>query len=109
MLLASMYICGRHGEFDPTATKAQTLEGPAYPFPGAFKLRKHRVDLPYYFIRPNNHVGRYPGMTLADGPRLAALYRDVVMSSAPGLPEAYAAYQREMWRAMKTAPWKDVK
>ena len=105
MLLASMYMCGRHGEFDPSATKAQKLEGPSYPFPSASALRRHGVAIPYYFVKPNNHVGRYPGPTLDDAPRLAESYTEVILETARGLPEAYDRYQKDMWKAMKDAPW----
>jgi len=109
LLLASMYICGRHGEFDPAAPRGVRLEGPKFPFPSFSKLRRHRVDIPYYFTEPNHHVGLYPGLTLDDGPRLAQMWRDVVLESARGLPEDYAKYQKDMWRAMKRAPWKFVR
>ena len=109
MLLASLHICGRHGEFDPAATPAQRLEGPRYPFPSAWKLRQHGVDLPYYFVEPNNHVGRYPGMALADAAPLAKLYADLVMESAKGFPADYDKFQKDMWRALKSAPWKDIR
>ena len=105
MLLASLYMVGRHGEFDPSATKTQKLEGPRYPFPSAWTLRKHGVTLPYYFVKPNNHVGRYPGLTLDDAPRLAEIYRDVILETARGLPEHYDRYQKDMWKAMEEAPW----
>jgi len=108
MLLASLYMCGRHGEFDPSATKAQTLEGPAYPFKSAWNLRSHGVNLPYYFVEPNNHCGRYPGLTLNDAPRLAEIYTEVILKTAKGLPQAYEKYQKDMWKAMKDAPWDKV-
>jgi hypothetical protein len=108
-LLASLYICGRHGEFDPRATEAEKLEGPGWPFPSVSRLRRHGVNFPYYFVKPNNHVGRYPGLTLADAPKLAELYRRMILEKARGLPEDYAAYQRDMRKAFKDAPWKDMK
>jgi len=108
MLLASLYMCGRHGEFDPSATKAQTLEGPAYPFKSAWNLRSHGVNLPYYFVKPNNHVGRYPGLTVDDAPRLAEIYTEVILEKAKGLPQAYEKYQKDMWKAMDDAPWDKV-
>lgn len=109
MLLASMYMCGRHGEFDPSATAGEKLEGPRYPFPSAGKLRKHGATMPYYFVEPNNHVGRYPGLTLDDAPRLAKLYTEVILETARGLPETYDKFQKEMWKAMEKAPWDKFK
>ena len=109
MLLASMYMCGRHGEFDPSATAKEKLEGPKYPFPSAWDLRKHGATMPYYFVKPNNHVGRYPGLTLDDAPRLAELYTEVILESARGLPEAYDKFQKEMWKAMEKEPWNKFK
>lgn len=105
MLLASMYLCGRHGEFDPAAPKGEVLEGPKYPFASAWNLRQHGVNLPYYFVEPNNHVGRYPGLTLEDAPKLAELYTEVILETARGLPEAYDTYQKDMWKAMDRGPW----
>jgi hypothetical protein len=105
MLLASMYVCGRHGEFNPAATEAERLEGPKYPMPSAWTLRSHGVNLPYLFTQPNNHVGRYPGMTLDDAPRLAEIYREVIMEKARDLPKDYGRFQKEMWAAIDKAPW----
>jgi hypothetical protein len=108
-LLASMYMVGRHGEFDPSAKKTEKLEGPAYPFPVAWTLRQHGVTFPYYFVEPNNHVGRYPGMTLDDAPRLAEIYREVIVAKAKGLPKTYDQFQKKMWAAMDKEPWADFK
>jgi len=109
-LLASMYICGRHGEFDPSATEDETLEGPKYPFRSrsAWNLRTHGTTFPYHFVEPNNHVGRYPGMTLDDAPRMAEIWREVVLQTARGLPEDYAKFQKDMWQAMRDKPWADL-
>jgi hypothetical protein len=113
VLLASLYICGRHGEFDPAATKAQTLEGPKFPFSNSrgstWKLIKHGVDLPFYFTEPNDHVGRYPGLKLEDAPKLAAMYRKIILDKARGVPEDYDQFQKAMWKAMKAAPWRDMR
>lgn len=108
-LLAAMYICGRHGEFDPSASKAETLEGPAYPFPELGKLRQRDVIFPFWMTKPNQHVGRYPGLTLADAPKLAELYRKYILETAVGLPAEYESYQKKMRNAMKAAPWEKFK
>lgn len=105
MLLASMYMCGRHGEFDPSATPREKLEGPSYPFKSAGELRHHGATFPYYFIQPNNHVGRYPGLTLDDAPRLAEIYTETILETARGLPEIYDRFQKEMWAATEESPW----
>ena len=67
------------------------------------------MNLPYYFVEPNNHVGRYPGMTLEDAPRMAEIYTRLILEKAKGLPEDYEKYQKDMWGAIKKAPWKDMK
>ena len=109
MLLASLYMCGRHGDFDPAATRAETLEGPAYPFKSCGKLRRHGASFPYWFTQANNHVGRYPGLTLDDAPKLAAMYSKLILDAARGLPQDYAQFQKDMRQAVKAAPWNKVK
>lgn len=108
LLLASMYLCGRHGEFDPAATPAETLEGPRYPFPCGGKLRRCGVTFPYHFVKPNNHVGRYPGLTLEDAPRIAEMYRRIVLESASDVPALYDELLKETARARKSAPWSQL-
>jgi len=108
LYLASLYICGRHGEFDPAATEEETLEGPGWPFPSFGNLRRHRATAPLWFTEPNHHVGRYPGMKLEDAPRLAEIWTEVTLESAKGLPEDYEAFQKDMWEAVREAPWADI-
>jgi len=103
--LASLYICGRQGESDPSASEQQKLEGPGWPFPGFGDLRRHGASAALYFTEPNHHVGRYPGLTLDDAPRLAEIWADVTLESARGLPEDYERFQADMQRALQDAPW----
>lgn len=106
--LAALHICDRHGEFDPAATEAETLEG-TYPFESQRALARHGVAMPYRYVRPQDHVGRYPGLAMEDAPRLAEEFRRSVAKAAQGLPEDYAQFQKDMRQAMKKAPWADLK
>ncbi len=105
MLLASLYMVGRHGEFDPSVGGTEVVPGPAYPFESAGRLRQCGVSFPYYFVEPNNHVGYYPGLKLDDAPKLAEIYREVILEKGRDLPVAYAQFQAEMQEAMASAPW----
>ncbi len=102
--LASLYICGRHGEFDPATDEGEAVER-TEPFESLRGLLRHGVRTPYRYVRPQDHVGRYVGMTLGDAPRLAELYREVVWERARGLPEDYEKFQADTWQAVKDAPW----
>ncbi|MFW6155042.1 MAG: creatininase family protein [Planctomycetota bacterium] len=104
-LLASMYMVGRHGEFDPSAKTSEKLEGPAYPFAEAGDLRRCGVTFPYYFVKPNNHVGRYPGLTVDDAPRLAEIYTEVILEKAKGVPALYDRFIKKMNDAIDKEPW----
>ncbi len=106
--LAALHMLGRQGEFDPSAEEEEKLEGPSFPFKSFSKLRGHSARTTYYFVEPNQHVGRYPGLTWYDAPRLAELYRKALLENAKGLPEDYDQYQQDMWQAMKDRPWKDI-
>lgn len=106
--LAALYMLGRHGEFDPSAGEDELLEGPSFPFESYGRMRRHGATMSYYFVEPNNHVGRYPGLTLDDAPRLAELWKKALLEKARGLPEDYAAFQQDMWAAMADEPWADL-
>lgn len=108
MLLAALYLLGRQGDFDPATTPAEQLDGPGVPFPACDELRRRKASAPCYFTKPNQHVGRYPGLTLSDAPQMAALFRDMILKTALGLPEAYDQLQREMRQALKAAPWANL-
>jgi hypothetical protein len=103
--LASLYTCGRHGEFDPSAAEDELQEGPGHPFESYGALRRHSAAAAFYFTEPRNHVGRYPGLKLEDAPRLAEMWREVTMESAKGLPEDYERFQQDMLEAVKGSPW----
>lgn len=103
LYLASLYICGRHGEFDPAAKPGDV--GQTSPYESYRQLAGHGVLMPYYYIRPEDHVGSYPGLKLEDAPRLAQVYREVILERAKGLPEDYETFQKHMWQLMKDAPW----
>ena len=104
LYLAALYICGRHGEFDP-ALKPGEVVGRTFPYESFKNLVKHGVAMPYYHTRPEDHVGTNPGLTLDDAPRVAEIYRDVVRKSAKGLPEDYEAFQEYTRKLIKDAPW----
>ncbi len=107
--LASLYICGRHGEFDPSQWDGETLPGPGWPFESFGRLRRHAATAPLHFTEQNHHVGLYPGMKLEDAARMAEIWTEVVLESAKGLPESYAEFQSDMKQAMDEAPWQDMK
>jgi creatinine amidohydrolase/Fe(II)-dependent formamide hydrolase-like protein len=108
MLLAALQLLGRQGDFDPASTAAEKLDGPEPPFPVCDELRRRQASAPCYFTKPNQHVGRYPGLTLADAPKMAKLFREMILSTALGLPEAYDQLQKEMRQAIKDAPWSNL-
>jgi len=105
--LATLYICGRHGEFDPAVIGDETAPR-TVPLDSLVTLEKHDVHAPYRYLRPEDHVGRKPGLTLDDAPRLAEQFRQAVLTRAAGLPEDYERYQREMQQAIAGAPWDQV-
>ncbi len=105
LYLASLYLCGRHGEFDPACSEDEKEPRRVPAFESLGKLGRHGVSMPYCYISPWDHVGNYPGLTLEDAPRLAHLYREAILEQARGLPEDYERYQQDMRQAMKDAPW----
>ncbi len=102
--LASLYICGRHGDFDPATEEGEAIPRTT-PFESLRQLSRHGVRTPYRYVRPQDHVGRLAGMTLDDAPRLAELYREAILERAKGLPEDYEKFQADTWQAVKDAPW----
>ncbi len=104
--LMSLYICGRHGEFDPTIKSGDV--GRTFPYESFRRLAEHGVSMPYYFQRPEDHVGTYPGLSLDDAPRLAQIYREVLHEQARGLPEHYEEFQEYMRKMIESAPWENL-
>lgn len=106
--LAALYICGRHGEFDPAVSEedAHPRDVPAFESMG--KLWRRGAAGPYVFVTPWSHVGRYAGLTLDDAPRVAELFRQSLIEQARGLPQDYDRFQRDMRQALEDAPWDDV-
>ncbi|MFO7956586.1 MAG: creatininase family protein [Candidatus Brocadiia bacterium] len=105
--LAALYICGRHGEFDPAVAEDEIR--PSTSTSEHFEeLGRRGVISPYYMVRPEDHVPRYPGLTLDDAPRLAQVFRDSIREAARGIPEVYGKWQQDMWQALEQAPWDDV-
>ena len=104
--LASLYICGRHGEFDPAAKPGDV--GRTFPYESFRRLAEHGVSMPYYFQRPEDHVGTCPGLKLEDAPRLAELYREILREQARGLPEHYEEFQEYMRKMIESAPWENL-
>ena len=104
LYLAALYICGRHGEFDP-AFKPGDVVGRTFPYESYKNLVRHGVTTPYYHTRPEDHVGTYEGLTLDDAPRVAEIYRNMTLATAKGLPEDYEAFQEYTWKLIKDAPW----
>jgi len=102
--LAVVEICGRHGEYDPAPQPGDVSR--TYPMESLRRLVKHKVLTPYLFTRPEDHVGSGPGLTMADGPEVAKVFREVLMEQAKGFPEDYAAFQADMKALMNRAPWK---
>jgi len=102
-VLAALYIMGRHGDFDPACIEEEVPR--TRPLESLTALSRHRVHAPYRFLRPEDHVGRCPGLTLDDAPRLAELFRQAILTNAAGLPEDYARYQEDMARVLAAPPW----
>jgi hypothetical protein len=63
--------------------------------------------MPYRYVRPEDHVGRYPGLEMEDAERCAKAFRDSILKSIEGLPEAYDRFQADMKAALDAAPWDD--
>ena len=101
--LAVLHICGRGGEFDPAVRPGDVAR--TFPYESFSELRKHGVSMPYLFERPEDHVGSEPGLTAADGPRLAEIFRDVLREQVKGLPEHYEAFQEYTRKLIEDAPW----
>ena len=106
--LASLYICGRHGEFDPATSEAEMHPRHVPAFESMAQLRRRGVSGPYVFASRWGHVGRYPGLKLGDARRLAAIFREHLLKQARGLPEEYERFQRDVWQALKDAPWDEI-
>jgi creatinine amidohydrolase len=106
--LAALYMLGRLDEFDPEASEDELAEGPTFPCASYGRLRRRRVGVAYYFLEPNQHVGRYPGLTRDDAPRLAERWKQSLLTMARGLPEDYEAFQQDMWAAMAEEPWREI-
>ncbi|MFW6189732.1 MAG: creatininase family protein [Planctomycetota bacterium] len=104
--LAALHICGRHGEFDPHADEQRTRPN-TMPFDSWRELIGRGVSTPYRYVRPEDHVGQYPGLEMEDAPRCAEAFGRAVLSGVEGLPEAYEKFQADMRRALKEAPWDD--
>ena len=104
--LAALHIFGRHGEFDPATTEDQMLRG-GPPFGSYSDLAQHGVLMPYRYVRPEQHVSRYPGLTLEDAERCAKVLRESILKAAEGLPEDYERFQADMKAALAEAPWDD--
>ena len=102
--LAALHICGRHGEFDPSATEDETRPG-TIPFDSFRDLQQHGVAAPYRYVRPEDHVGQYPGLTMDDAPRCAEAFRESILKGIEGLPEHYEKFQADMKAALAEAPW----
>ncbi len=106
--LAGLYICGRHGEFDPAVSEEEMHPRDVPAFESMGKLWRHGARGPYVFVTPWSHVGWYAGLTLDDAPRVAEIFRDNLIKQARGLPEDYEQFQRDMRRALQEAPWDDI-
>ncbi len=106
--LASLYICGRHGEFDPQITESEAHPRDVPAFESMGKLWRHGVSGPYVFRTRFSHVGRYAGLKLSDAPRLAEIMREALIKQARGLPEDYEQFQYDVHQAIKDAPWDEL-
>lgn len=105
LYLASLYICGRHGEFDPACSEEEAEPRRVPALESMKPIRGKGVSMPYHFVSTWDHVGKYPGLTLDDAPRVAEIYREAILAKVEGLPEQYERYQKEMWAALDDAPW----
>jgi creatinine amidohydrolase/Fe(II)-dependent formamide hydrolase-like protein len=103
--LASLYICGRHGDFDPACPEEEAQPRRVPSLPSMKGLAGKGASMPYVFVSPWDHVGRHPGLTLDDAPRLAEIYREHLLKQVERLPEAYEKVQQDVWKAVKDAPW----
>jgi len=103
--LASLYICGRHGEFDPATNESEMHPRHVPAFESLGKLWRRGVSGPLVYATPWDHVGRYPGLTLDDAPRVAEIFREQILKQGRGLPDDYERYQQDIWQALKEAPW----
>lgn len=106
--LASLYICGRHGEFDPATSEKQMHPRHVPAFESLGKLWRRGVSGPLVYATRWDHVGRYPGLTLDDAPRVAEIFREQLLQQARGLPEEYERCQQDIWQALKDAPWDEL-
>jgi creatinine amidohydrolase/Fe(II)-dependent formamide hydrolase-like protein len=106
--LAALYICGRHGEFDPAVSEEEAHPRDVPAFESLGRLWRRGAAGPYVFVTPWSHVGQYAGLTLDDAPRAAEILRECLMEQARGLPGEYEQFQRDMRRALADAPWDRV-
>jgi hypothetical protein len=106
--LASLYICGRHGEFDPATSESEMHPRHVPAFESLGKLWRRGVSGPLVYATRWDHVGRYPGLTLGDAPRVAEIFREHLLKQARGLPEDYERCQQDIWQALKDAPWDEL-
>jgi creatinine amidohydrolase/Fe(II)-dependent formamide hydrolase-like protein len=106
--LAALYICGRHGEFDPAVNEEEAHPRDVPAFESMGKLWRRGAAGPYVFVTPWSHVGHHAGLTLDDAPRAAEILRECVLEPARGLPEDYEQFQRDMRRFLEEAPWDGV-
>jgi len=106
--MASLYICGRHEEFDPAVSEADAHPRDVPAFESLGKLSRRGVSAPYVFATPWSHVGWHSGLTQDDAPRLAEIYRQCILDQARGLPEEYEQFRRDMAEAVKAAPWDEM-
>ena len=109
LYLASLYICGRHGEFDPACSEADAQPRRLPAIDSMKALKGTGVSMPYHFVSPYDHVGRLPGLTLDDAPRIAQMYRDEILKKVGDRPANYQRYQEEMWAKLQDAPWDSLK
>jgi len=106
--LAALYMLGRADEMDPAASLDELAPGPSWPCESYGRLRRRGAGMAYYFLEPNQHVGRFPGLTLEDAPRLAERWKESLLEIARGLPEDYEAFQQDMRDALAEQPWRDL-
>ena len=106
--LAALYICGRHGEFDPYVTQKDMHPRRVPAFESMGKLGRRGMSGAYVFTTPWDHVGWYPGLKLEDAPRLAELLRESIVKQARGAPKEYETLQEDVRRALEAAPWDNI-